>query len=389
MFGRAFQVAKIRGIGILIHPSWILILAFLIYVLSDGLFPDQYDGWSTAAYWVVGTIAAFLLFVTVLIHELSHALVAMHRGLDVPRITLFIFGGVSELNQQPRTAGEEFQIAAAGPATSLGIAGICALCWWLLPGEKVEATFLYLAGVNALLGVFNIIPGFPLDGGRVFRSIAWKRTRNFRRATRIASGAGEMVAWVIIIVGFFLLLGGFIFNGLWLLLIGWFLLSAARSELQNMQFEAVLARLHARDLMHAEFSTVTPGLDLQAVVDDYMIPRGDRAVVVANGGAVAGILTVSDLRRVPREEWGHTPAQRLMTPRADVITVDAESSAMDVLTIVSQKRLNQVPVLEEGRMIGLITRRELLDRVQLAESLAPDPQDDDQQDSAGRDVRQQ
>jgi CBS domain-containing protein len=142
-----------------------------------------------------------------------------------------------------------------------------------------------------------------------------------------------------------------------------------------MQFETVLSTLHARDLMHSEFSTVTPGLDLQSVVDDYMIPHGDRAVVVANAGAVAGILTVSDLRRVPREQWVHTPAQRLMTPREQVITVDAGSSALEVLTIVSQKRLNQVPVLEEGRMIGLITRRELLDRVQLAESLAPDPQD--------------
>jgi Zn-dependent protease/CBS domain-containing protein len=376
MFGRAFQIAKIRGIGVAIHPSWLLILAFLVYALSDGLFPDQYDGWSTAAYWVVGTISAFLLFFTVLVHELAHAFVAVHRGIEVPRITLFIFGGVSELTQQPRSAGEEFQIAAAGPITSLIIAGVCAILWVVLPGEKVQATFLYLSGVNLLLGVFNIIPGFPLDGGRVFRSIAWKRTRNFRRATRIASGAGEMVAWTIIIVGFFLLLGGFIFNGLWLLLIGWFLLSAARSELSNLQFEAVLSGLRARDLMHSEFSTVSPGLHLQAVVDEYMIPRGDRAVVVANGDSVAGILTVSDLRRVPREQWTNTPAQRLMTPREEVITVAADSSALDVLTIVSQRRLNQVPVLEDGRMIGLITRRELLDRVQLAEALAPDPKDE-------------
>lgn len=377
MFGKAFQVAKIRGIGILIHPSWLLIIAFLTYVLSTGLFPDQYKGWSTAAYWTVGTLSALLLFVTVLIHELSHAFVAKRRGLEVPHITLFIFGGVSELSQQPRSAGEEFQIAAAGPAMSLLIAGICAILWVILPGEQVKATFLYLSGVNALLGVFNIIPGFPLDGGRVFRSIAWKRTRSFRRATRIASGAGEMVAWLIIVVGVFLLLGGFIFNGLWLLFIGWFLLSAARSEMQNLQFERVLSNLHARDLMDPGFTSVTPATSLQHVVDDYMILHGERAVMVANGGAVAGILTVSDLRRVPREEWDNTPAQRLMTPRDKVITVAADSSALDVLTIVSQKRLNQVPVLEDGRMIGLITRRELLDRVQLAESLAPDPQDED------------
>ncbi len=374
MFGSSFRVAKLFGIDIEIHPSWLLILAFVAYSLSAGFFPDQYEDWSQFAYWSVGITAAILLFVTVLIHELAHALVAKRRGLDVPRITLFIFGGVSHLGRQPSSAGEEFQIAAAGPATSLLIAVVTGLAGLAFRGvnEQLEATLFYLAFVNTLLAVFNILPGFPLDGGRVLRSIAWKRTGSFRRATRIASGVGEMFGYALIAVGFFLLLSGLIFNGLWFMFIGWFLLGAARGEAANLQLEGVLKHLTARDVMRTDFPSVTPGVPLQVVVDDYMVGQGERAVMVANGGAVLGILTVTDVRRVPRADWRNTPAQTAMTPRERVITVLASTPAVEVLVLLGEKRLNQVPVLEDGRMIGLVTRREILERLQLAETLNPD-----------------
>jgi Zn-dependent protease/predicted transcriptional regulator len=375
MFGRSFKVARIFGIAIEIHPSWLVILAFLSYSLSDGFFPDQYERWSTAAYWAVGTSAAVLLFVTVLIHELSHALVARRRGLPVNRITLFIFGGVSHLERQPASAGEEFQIAVAGPAMSLLIGILTGAAGLLLGGlnEKAEALLLYLAVVNLLLAFFNIIPGFPLDGGRVFRSIIWRRTRSFRRATRIAGNVGELVGYGMIGVGALALLGGFLFDGLWLMLIGWFLLGAARGETQGMQLEAILGKLTARDVMRETFVNVTPGISVQEVVDDYMVGQGERAVMVANDGAVLGILTVDDVRKVPREQWGQVPAQRIMTPREEVVTVTANARAVDVLMLLSEKHLNQVPVLDEGRMIGMVTRRELLERLQLAETLGPKP----------------
>jgi Zn-dependent protease/CBS domain-containing protein len=374
VFGSSFRVARLFGIDIEIHPSWLLILAFVAYSLSAGFFPDQYEDWSQLAYWTVGISAAILLFVTVLIHELAHALVAKRRGLDVPRITLFIFGGVSHLGRQPASAGEEFQIAAAGPATSLVIAALTGLAGLAFSGvnEQLEATLFYLAFVNALLAVFNILPGFPLDGGRVLRSIAWKRTGSFRRATRIAAGVGEVFGYALIAAGFFLLLSGFLFNGLWFMFIGWFLLGAARGEAANLQLEGVLKHLTARDVMRPDFPSVTPGVPLQVVVDDYMVGQGERAVIVANGGAVLGILTVTDVRRVPRSEWRNTPAQAAMTPRERVITVVATTPAVEVLVLLGEKRLNQVPVLEDGRMIGLVTRREILERLQLAETLNPD-----------------
>ena len=374
MFGSSFRVARLFGIDIEIHPSWLLILAFVAYSLSAGFFPDQYEDWSQLAYWTVGISAAVLLFVTVLIHELAHALVAKRRGLDVPRITLFIFGGVSHLGRQPASAGEEFQIAAAGPATSLVIAALTGLAGLAFSGvnEQLEATLFYLAFVNALLAVFNILPGFPLDGGRVLRSIAWKRTGSFRRATRIAAGVGEVFGYALIAAGFFLLLSGFLFNGLWFMFIGWFLLGAARGEAANLQLEGAPKHLTARDVMRPDFPSVTPGVPLQVVVDDYMVGQGERAVIVANGGAVLGILTVTDVRRVPRSEWRNTPAQAAMTPRERVITVVATTPAVEVLVLLGEKRLNQVPVLEDGRMIGLVTRREILERLQLAETLNPD-----------------
>lgn len=371
--GRAFRVARIAGIDIEIHPSWLLILGFVSWSLSDSFFPSQYEHWSTVAYWTVGISSAVLLFITVLIHEMAHALVARRRGLPVPRITLFIFGGMSHMSRQPATAGEEFQIAAAGPATSLIIAAITAGLGLAFRGssEKAEAIFFYLAFVNLALGIFNILPGFPLDGGRVLRSIAWKRTGSFRQATRVASSVGEFFGYGLIIAGFFVLLAGGVLDGLWLAFIGWFLLGAARGEASNLQLEGVLKRLTARDVMQADFPSVTPGTPVAEIVNDYMVGKGERAVMVANDGAVLGVITVSDVRRVPREAWGQVPAQRIMTPRANVITVNATQPAVEVLVLLGEKGLNQVPVLEDGRMIGLVTRRELLDRIQLAERLTP------------------
>ncbi len=374
MRGATFRIARVTGIDIEIHFSWLLIAAFLSWTLAEHVFPDRYDGWSRAAYWAVGIASALLLFVTVLIHELAHALVAKRRGLPVPRITLFIFGGVSQLGRQPETARAEFAIAAAGPATSFVIAalsGALALTAGSV-NEKAEAVFGYLAAVNVLLGVFNLLPGFPLDGGRVLRSIIWGRTHSFRRATNAAAGVGELFAYGLMGTGVIMLVSGFLWNGLWLGFIGWFLLGAARGESSQLKLDTILRPLRARHVMHEDFVSVLPGIPVQEVVDRYMLERGERAVVVANDDAVLGILTVTDVQRVPRDQWASTSAQRIMTPREKVATVSTDTPALDVLQLLGERRLNQVPVLDGARMVGLITRRELLDRVQLAGALAPD-----------------
>ena len=381
MFGGSIKVASIGGIAIEIQPSWFIILIGLSAFLALVTFPDRYDDWNAATYWIAGIAAAVLLFVTVLIHELAHAVVAIRRGIGVPRITLFIFGGVSHLDEQPRSAGEEFKIAAAGPAMSLVIALGLGAAWLLLrdSNQQLDAMLFYLASVNLTLAVFNILPGFPLDGGRVLRSIIWKRSGSFRKATRMAAGVGELFGWGLIGLGVVMILT-ISWIGLWGIAIGWFLLTAARGEAQGIQMDTILSKLRARDLMHDRFEKVTPGTAVQEVVDDYMVGKGERAVVIANDDFVLGILTVTDINRVPRSEWDSVPAQRIMTPRAEIVTVDADAPALDVMPLLGQRRLNQVPVIEDGRMIGLITRREFLDRVQLAEELSKksdqDPEDD-------------
>ena len=366
-----FPIARIKGIRIEIHPSWLLILALLSWMLADSVFPDMYDTWSTAAYWVVGISAALLLFFTVLVHELAHAIVAERRGVPVPNITLFIFGGVSHLGKQPETSGGEFAIAVAGPLTSFAIAilsGAVALAasYW---NEKVTGIFGYLAVVNLSLGVFNLVPGFPLDGGRILRSIAWRRTGNFARATRIAGSTGEAVAFIMIAIGAVLLLYGYVFDGLWLMLIAWFLTGAAKAETQGAVVESALAKLHVRDLMRTDYATVQPGISVQEVVDEHMLRHGERAVIVALDDAVQGIVTVADVRHAEREAWPSTPIRAVMTPRENVVTVSAEATALEALQTLSSKGVHQAPVLDAGRMVGLITTRQLMDRLQLAETL--------------------
>ncbi|MGK2966476.1 MAG: M50 family metallopeptidase [Tepidiformaceae bacterium] len=373
MLGRNFRIARLGGISIEASPSWLFVLALISWTLADGALPDLYDGWSNTTYWVVGILSAVLLFVTVLLHELAHAVVAIRRGIPVPRITLFLFGGVSQLSEDPRTAREEFLIAVAGPVASIAIAAVTGL-GALIAGqwnEQAEATLGYLAIVNVVLGVFNLLPGFPLDGGRVFRAMIWGRTGSHQKATRIAGAVGEMFGSLLMGFGLVLLLTGQILTGIWLGLIGWFISGAARQEAQGVVLERILENLTARDLMQKEFITAPPWLTLQRVVDDFFLGQSTRWLIVADDEAVHGILTISDLRKVDRAEWPAVSAQRVMTPRAEVTAVTAETPAIDVLKVVSEKGLNQVPVLEEGRMVGVITRRELLDRVDLEQRLRP------------------
>ncbi len=360
MFGRSFTVARIAGIDIEINPSWLIIVAILSFSFSHNVFPDEYDGWATATYWVIGIATAALFFCSVLLHELAHALVARRRGVAVPKITLFIFGGVSHMAEQPHTAREEFFIAAAGPVSSVGIALVCVGVYLIAEGRQVqvEAMFIWLAAINGMLAFFNTLPGFPLDGGRVLRSIIWGRTRSFRKATTIASNVGVGFGYVLIIGGIALALGGVVLNGIWFAFIGWFLSAAARNEAQSLQLESVLSPLSARDIMDRNFATVTPGTSIQEVVDRHMVLDGHRAVMVANDDRVLGIVTVSDVRRLEPDERRNTSAQAAMTPRDKVITVPGSTAALDVLMLISEKRLNQVPVLEDGRMTGLISRRE-------------------------------
>ena len=312
----SLRLGKIAGIDIYVNFSWLIILVFLTWSLATGWFYQLYPGWSTATYWIVSLIAALLLFVSVLLHELAHSVVARARGLPVKNITLFIFGGVSNLEQEPESAGVEFQMAIVGPVTSLLIGGLSLLLFVALKGSspQLEAILGYLGITNLLLGVFNLIPGFPLDGGRVLRSIIWKITGSMRKATRIASVVGQIIAYLFILWGIWQFFTGSILDGIWIGFIGWFLLTAAQSTNSHVMLQSMFRGVTVGQVMNKTPTTVPANISLQKLVDEYFLPSGLRTAFVTQGDQLAGMITLSDIRHVPREQWGQTPVGYVMIP---------------------------------------------------------------------------
>ena len=274
----SIRLGRIAGIQIDMDLDWLIILALLTASLALDWFPFAAPRLGTTTYWVLGFIAALLLFVSVVLHELAHSLVARARGLPVKSITLFIFGGVSNLQQEPQTPGVEFQIAIIGPLTSLAI-GAVSLGVGTLIGHNaplVAAVLGYLGVTNLLLGVFNLIPGFPLDGGRVLRSIIWGVTGSLRRATRAAARVGQVIAYLLIFAGVFLFFGGSFINGLWFGFIGWFLLQAAQAANSQVMLESVFKGVTVGQLMSPAPMTAPANISLQQLVDGYLLPHGVR-----------------------------------------------------------------------------------------------------------------
>jgi len=288
----SLRIGKIAGIDIYIHVSWIIILVLLTVSLAIGWFPQLYPGQSTANYWIVSLIAALLLFVSVLLHELAHSLVARRRGLPVKNITLFIFGGVSNIEQEPKDPGIEFQVAVVGPLTSILIGVVCLLLQLPLRGTNspLEEILYYLAVTNILLGVFNLIPAFPLDGGRVLRSIIWRISGSMRQATRVASITGQVIAYLFIFGGIWLFFTGYILNGIWLGFIGWFLLSSAQSANSQVMLASVFNGVTVGEVMNPTPTTVPANISLQQLVDAYFLPGGLRYALVMQADQLAGLI---------------------------------------------------------------------------------------------------
>lgn len=367
----SFRIGKIAGIDIFIHVSWIIIFVLLTWSLATGWFAVLYPGWSTITYWVVSLIAALLLFVAVLVHELAHSLVARTRGLPVKNITLFIFGGVSNIEQEPQTPGVEFQMAFVGPLTSLVIGGIAYLLQLAL-GENTSplaAILRYLAVTNVLLGIFNLIPGFPLDGGRVLRSIVWKLSGSLRTATRITTLVGEVIAYLFILLGIWLFFGGNLLDGIWLGFIGWFLLSAAQSANTQSMLQSMLKGVTVGEVMNPSPLTVPANISLQKLVDDYFLPRGLRSAMVTQNDQLVGLITLGDIRSVPREQWSQVPVGHVMIPVNKLHVVSPQQNLNDVLPLMAGRDVNQLPVVQDGRLVGVLSRDAIMRYLEVRRSL--------------------
>ena len=370
----SFRLGKIAGIDIYAHLSWFIVLVLLTWSLASGWFVQLFPGWSIPTYWITAFISALLLFVCVLLHELAHSLVAQVHGLTVKNITLFIFGGVATIEEEMKRPGIEFQIAVVGPITSLFLAAIAFLLAWPLRGSNspTEAVLDYLAASNFLLGVFNLIPGLPLDGGRVLRSIAWKITGNIQKSTRIASYAGQAMAFVFILLGIAAFFTGNFFNGLWSIFIGWFLLNAAQTANTQILLQNTLQGVSADKVMDPRPVAVPANISLQKLVDEYFVPQGLQAAPVVRGEYLAGLITLTDIARVERERWAYTPVGHVMRLLEQVYVTTPEQPLHDLLEVMVTRGINQIPVVQDGRLVGLLGRESILRYLQVQESLKMD-----------------
>ncbi len=394
MFGTGFRVARIFGINIEVDWSWIFIFLLVTWDLAGAIFPSLHPGWSAALNWGLGILASLLFFASVLFHELAHSLVAIARGLPVRRITLFIFGGVSNIEKEPPSPLTEFLIAIVGPLTSivlgiifLALAGSSAgVATPFSSGASVlriarlgplPTMLLWLGPINIILGLFNLIPGFPLDGGRVLRSILWGISHNLRRATRWATVVSHVVAWAFIIAGIAMVFGiqipffgtGLI-SGLWLAFIGWFLNNAASQSYRQVVVSDMLEGVPVSRLMRADIPSVSPDTSVGDLVYNHIMGTDERSFPVINNGILAGLVCLEDVRKVPRDQWDTTRVSQIMTPADKLDMVSPNQDATDAFNRLAQKDINQMPVVQNGQVVGMLRRRDILRWLQMQSSFS-------------------
>jgi Zn-dependent protease/CBS domain-containing protein len=376
MVTNSLHLGKIHGIDIAINWSWLIIFVLFTWSLAEFFYPSLYPGWSTGTLWLVAAVSAMLLFASVLVHELSHSFVAQAEGIPVSSIVLFVFGGVSNIRREPPTPRGELFLAAVGPATSLVIGLVC---YGLLAGfsealpRTVQGVLGALAFYNVALAIFNLIPGFPLDGGRVLRAAVWGLTGNFTRATRIAVVIGHAVAYLFIFGGLLLALSGALLSGIWLAFIGWFLNSAASTSQQQAILESSLRGVSVGDVMRTPPVEVPANASLRDVIDHYVLADNVRAVpVVSDHDHLIGLVTVDEIRRFPREEWGAIRAADAMVPVSSVPTATPDESLVQALSDLSQTNVDELPVVTHGDLVGVLTRSDVMRYIQVRHDLEGD-----------------
>jgi Zn-dependent protease/CBS domain-containing protein len=371
MFRHAIPIGRIFGITIDLDYSWFLIVGLLAWLLAVSYYPAEFHNWSTGEYWLMGFITAVMLFVSVLIHELGHSLVAKKFGMSVPRITLFIFGGVSQIAAEPPSAGAEFWMAVVGPIVSFALA---ALFWEVEPllvwSSPLYALAEYLALINLILGAFNLIPGFPLDGGRVFRAIIWKFSGKYQRATSIAAATGRFFGFLFIFVGVWQMLSANVFNGLWIAFIGWFLESAASSQLQQEVLKGVLGKHKVLDAMKRDFPRVAPDVTLQELVDKYILQTGSHYFVVSDGGGPVGLVTLAAVREVPRSSWPATTVSQVVIPLQKLERTRPDAMLWSVLEKMGRDGVDQLPVMDGNGIVGMLSREDIVHYLRVLQAFA-------------------
>ncbi len=359
--GSGISLGRVWNVPIKLHASWFLIVGLITWSLASGYFPAAYPNINPLLYWALGAVTALLFAASVLLHELGHVALALRERIPVRGVTLFIFGGVAQITEEPKSAGAEFRVAIAGPLVSLALAGLFGLLYMLDRAVPfLAAPSEYLMRINFMLAAFNMIPGFPLDGGRVLRAAIWKFTGSLPKATRVASISGQIVAFGFIAFGVLTIMNGNLFNGLWLAFIGWFLQNAAISAYHHSALEHSLAGVTVSQVMKRDFGQVTPLTPLKQIVDEGVLAGGQRSFLVVEDGQPRGLVTLENIASVPQRLWPFTTARQVMTPleRVEGLTPYMElMAALQKLELANQAAM---PVLYGSQLVGMLSRDDVL-----------------------------
>jgi Zn-dependent protease/predicted transcriptional regulator len=360
------RLGRILGIEIGLHYSW-FIIALLIALSLVGQFSALNPDWGTSVIWATAIATSILFFAAIIAHELSHAAVAKARHLPVRSITLFALGGVAQIEKEASDPGTEFMMGIAGPIMSVIIGLFCLGAAWALgwvpgvdPNTPVAAMFMWLGYINISLAIFNLLPGFPLDGGRVLRAIIWWVTGDGVRSTRLAARVGQVVAFAFIVLGVFRFFAGGGFGGLWIAFIGWFLLEAARASYAQVEINERLRKVRVRDLMDNDCTVVDGHADLQTFVNDHLLRTGKRCFLVRNGRGIKGMITPHEVKDTDRSRWPDTTIEEVMRPLDKLHSVTPETPVSDAMEIMTRDDVNQLPVVRDGRIEGTISRAGVL-----------------------------
>jgi Zn-dependent protease/predicted transcriptional regulator len=356
MFGGSWRLGRILGIEVRIDTSWVLIallVTYSLYVRFDLRFPEL----TQAANLLLAILFGLLFFASVLGHEMAHAVTARRRGIEVRGITLFLFGGATHARVDSRRPQDELVISAVGPLTSLILGGLLLLLAQALggPSRPVAGGFRYLGAVNIMLAIFNMLPGFPLDGGRVLRAIVWRATGSLSRATRVAGISGQILGYLLVGGGVVLLAAGALGTAIWIAAIGWFLAQAARTSQEDLRARMLLEDVDAEELMTPELITVPADLSVRGAVDDYFMRHDHGAFPVEDDGRTVGLITLRGVKRVPQPEWGVRRVRDVMDPLGDQLSVPVEARMDQVLAKLQEAQRQRVLVVRDGQVVGIIT----------------------------------
>jgi Zn-dependent protease/CBS domain-containing protein len=365
VFGKRIKLFNLLGFQVNIDLSWIIIAVLITWSLARGLFPYLYPGLERETYWLMGAVGALGLFISIVAHEFCHSLVARKFGMPMKGITLFIFGGVAEMGDEPPTAKAEFAMAIVGPISSIVIAVIFYLIYragmsggWDTP---INGVIYYVAYINAILAAFNLLPAFPLDGGRVLRSILWGIKGNLRWATRISSAIGSAFGIGLIVFGIFQFIYGNIIGGLWMFLIGMFLKSAAQMSYQQLLVRKALEGEKVSRFMNTNPVTVQDSITVEQLVEDYIYKHHYKMFPVMSGDKLVGCITTRQVKEIPRGAWSRETIREAASHCSPENTISPDTDAIKALAMMNQSGVSRLLVVQDGRLVGIVTLKDLLD----------------------------